>query len=281
MTMPISEMPKKRIIINSLPKSGTHLLAKIVQLLGYQEHFTNRESVAKTPRFLNYREFKTAGWEANAHEQQRIGIGVLASFYTNAALLRPWLDSIDSYRYILGHIPYSPLFSSLLNELNYCHFCIIRDPRAVLLSLTSFIQDVRGMPERHFLEEDFKKLTTIQQLNFLMNGGYAPQVGLPIRNFTEVYRSIQAWHDDSHCLMVRFEDLIGPQGGGTAIAQQETIKKIANHLGITLDHQKSYDSYDRESRTFRIGKIDGWKDSEHHELIAEYCEKICKIAGYE
>ena len=48
-----------RVLINSLPKSGTHLLAKAIEILGYQEHFDheNHDS-SPIPWFLNYREVR-------------------------------------------------------------------------------------------------------------------------------------------------------------------------------------------------------------------------------
>ena len=44
-----SKVKIDRILINSLPKSGTHLLAKAIEIFGYEEHFglmrLNRENI--------------------------------------------------------------------------------------------------------------------------------------------------------------------------------------------------------------------------------------------
>ena len=43
--MPESKVKLDRILINSLPKSGTHLLAKAIEIFGYEEHFNPRSNL--------------------------------------------------------------------------------------------------------------------------------------------------------------------------------------------------------------------------------------------
>jgi hypothetical protein len=96
-----------------------------------------------------------------------------------------------------------------------------------------------------------------------------------------------AWQNEPNCLFVRFEDLIGEKGGGSDERQTDTIKRIASYLGIPCDRNidgKIKAIYDPSARTFRSGKIDGWKtslDGESIELLNKYCQPLCQEAGYE
>lgn len=285
--------PTYRVLINSLPKSGTHLLAKAIEILGYQEHFDheNHDS-SPIPWFLNYREVrkKLSDEEkltSTEYSNEKISIGALTPCYVNVATLRNWLDTIPEKKYILGHIPWTPVLSSVLSEIKYHHLFIIRDPRAVVASSIPFILDTGKMPSSHFLEDDLQIMSSIERLKFVLEGGYAPKAGLKINNFAAVYRSMLAWKNEPNCLFTNFEDLVGEQGGGTFEKQINVVKKIADYLKIPFDeniYSQLTEIYSPAARTFRTGKIDKWKDSldaESIEYLVEYCKPLCQEAGYD
>jgi len=306
---------ESRVLVNSLPKSGTHLLAKAIELFGYREHFDEHnldDPDRITPLFFNYREVKNAlakkregldhhyspspppacvrrigrGFAVRAGQGQAVCVGTLTPVYADLPTFRQWLNAMAYGRYILGHVAWTPALASVLADLNYHHLFIIRDPRAVVASLISFILDTRGMPRRHFLEADFELMSATQRLTFILEGGYAPQAGVEVRGFIDVYRSMFAWHKEPNCLFVRFEDLVGPQGGGTLERQKEVVKRIASHLGRPFDEHISVGFqkvYSPSARTFRKGSIDSWKqalDAKSIERLNEYCQPLCQEAGY-
>jgi hypothetical protein len=138
------------------------------------------------------------------------------------------------------------------------------------------------MPKPHFLEADFKLRSSLEQLDLILKGGYAEQAELQIQSFADVYRAMLAWQQDPGCLLVRFEDLIGSQGGGSDQQQQQVMAQIARHLDrpVTTPMPTVYNA---TARTFRQGKIDGWKDSLDANLVdylSSYCEPLCCEAGY-
>ena len=137
----------------------------------------------------------------------------------------------------------------------------------------------------HFLYEDFKPMSATQRLNFILTGGYAAKADVQITSFIDVYRSILKWNNESNCLLIHFEDLIGEKGGGSQEQQENVVKNLAEYLDIELDDNidKVNQIYNPSSRTFRIGKIDSWKDSmdaESIEYLIKYCEPLCNEAGY-
>jgi hypothetical protein len=283
--MSSTELQNHRLLINSLPKSGTHLLANAVEILGYQEHFEEGE-VTEAPLFFNYREVKKR-LKNQVQSNEQISIGALTPCHVNSATFRHWLTLISQKKYILGHIPWTPLLNPIIRDLNYHHIFIIRDPRAVVFSSIPFVLDTGKMPAKHFLENDFKLMSPTQRLDFILEGGYAVKAGVEIKSFAEVYRDMLAWRQEKNCLFIRFEDLVGEEGGGSAEKQKGVMSKICSYLNISFDDnilaQLSH-IYNPSARTFRIGKIDAWKSSMTPETIEKlniYCQPLCEEAGYE
>ena len=186
-----------RVLVNSLPKSDTHLLAKAIQIFGYREYFTSANYVNNTPKFLG------------SYEIRRV------------------------------------------------------------------LKNQSVIDSKHNEEQCLNK------------GGYAEKAGLKIYSFAHIYRSILAWDKDPNCLLVRFEDLIGEQGGGNSQKQAETLKNLADHLNISWNNaiaRQTKNVYDPNTRTFRVGNIHSWKnalDAEDLRRLTEYCEPLCQEAGYD
>jgi len=284
---------KNRLLINSLPKSGTHLLAKVAELCDYQEHFTEPEVSQKKyniPLFFNYREVKNVLNEAGKYasfSSEAILVGSLTPIAVDSQTFKTYLSPLQNHRYILGHIAWNASLSKILTTLNYHHLFIIRDPRAVIASLLNFISNTVNMPKPHFLQADFERLSSLQQLDLILEGGYAPLAEVKITPFSEIYFNMLSWQNDPHSLVVRFEALIGEQGGGSSVLQHETVKKIVNYLGYDFDTKMSDQVetiYNPKARTFRKGSINSWKsalDSKILQRIEDYCAPICQVAGYQ
>lgn len=278
----------QRLLVNALPKSGTHLLAKAVEQCGYQEHL-DPDDLSKlehaTPLFYNYREVKNGLAALNRGEAaptaDAICVGTLTPVWVSADVMRGWLAAMPTGTYALGHIAYSPALTPLLAELNYRHVFIIRDPRAVLTSLLSFILDTRGMPKPHFLEADFQSMSPKERLMFLLEGGYAPEAGVHVRGFADVFQSMLAWRNDPACLLVKFEELVGSQGGGDDELQRQTLEQIEAHLGRKMQDTTIYST---NSRTFRKGNINSWRDAHDADtlkILNDYCRPLCEAANYQ
>jgi len=287
-----------RVFVNSLPKSGTHLLSKAIEIFGYKEYMSNRNYVKRvlnhfgfgTPKAFSYEEAKKAS--KNKHqkiEATNISIGVLSPYYVNQYEIRHWLSHIPHGQYFFGHVPWTPLLGPILTDLNYRHLVIIRDPRAVLASVIAAIVEPRFKRiGRQFLKADFRRMSPLQRLNFILEGknSVPKKADIKVNSFADAYRSILAWRNDPNCLLVHFEDLVGEQGGGNVEKQRSIVENIASHLNIQFDDAiaaKLTEIYNPSARTFRMGKIDGWKQSMEPasiERLNEYCEPLCNEAGY-
>lgn len=293
--MSYEQIRTDRVFVNSLPKSGTHLLAKAIQIFGYHEYFTRDNYVDNTPKFLGSYEIRRVLKNQNLidrkQKEESLNIGIVFPNLIPKSQLQYWLECLPKSQYINGHIPYNPEFSKVLTDSNYRHVCIIRDPRAVTISRMKFIINSESakdiLPQGIPLKADLEPMSTTERLSFLLKGGYAKKADLKIYSFAQIYRSILAWGKDPNCLLVRFEDLIGEQGGGNKEKQTQTLRNLANHLNVPWDSaiaSQTKNVYDPKTRTFRVGNINSWKtalEPEDLAILIEYCEPLCKEAGYE
>jgi hypothetical protein len=247
------------LFINSLPKSGTHLLAKCVDVMGHR-HYPKRfiasdwvtsGSITKTAvkriiaGSLLSRNYVNVGMDVSAFVSER----ELTSFISEAA------NYPNARNYILGHAPYSDLLSRLLVDHNIRTLFIIRDPRDVLVSWAHYIYN----QPRHFAYSGFAGKSLEERFRLVLDGGYLPN-GIFIESYANIIRSTFGWISNPSVLTVYFEDLVGQLGGGNDEAQARTIKQIAEFAGI--DNVSVSDVSSQlfgGTKTFRDGQIGGWR----------------------
>ena len=86
---------------------------------------------------------------------------------------------------------------------------------------------------------------------------------------------------------IRFEDLVGPQGGGTIEQQHKAIEKISEYLNIPVSNRinsRLGEINDPFAQSFRIDQIDTWHSvvgAEIMERVKTYCPPLCYEAGDE
>jgi hypothetical protein len=108
-----------------------------------------------------------------------------------------------------------------------------------------------------------------------------------IKETSGLYNSYLRWIDEPNVYTTTFENLVGPNGGGSRNKQIMQVINIAKHLGKNITKQeaeKIADSLFGDSYTFRIGKIGSWRGyfSENHKnLFKKYCNDILVKLGYE
>ena len=110
-------------------------------------------------------------------------------------------------------------------------------------------------------------------------------------NYREFFESYLPWLDVDNFLAVRFEDLVGPCGGGTLEKQLEVIKRIADHLNIVLPLEQIKNiagSLFGGTHTFNKGKIGRWrklftkdmkqafKESVGDDIILQFGYNLCQ-----
>ncbi len=234
-------------LCNSLPKSGTHLLERALCL-----HPDLYRKLQPTLR--------------NANLAARGGLaGVLAKSRPGQVLV--------------AHLPFGIEDRDALRVSGTASIAMVRDPRDIVVSMVHYIPKRKRHPfyELFGSETDFSA-----RLRLAIRG--SSQHGLI--SIGERLRRFEGWLDEAD-LVVRFEDLVGPTGGGDAATQTETIAAICKTAGVDGSEPRVAAIARRlvstDSPTFRAGRAGSWGEafeSEHETLFAESVGPLMGRFGY-
>lgn len=262
------------ILLNSLPKSGTHLLEKALILLGGQTAERGRGLIRRAtdrcgltpPPFLDRRSagrwnnLRLRGIVDSQHAKTSVPIGVFAPTNIPRETFAKWVQNRPLSGFVKGHVPYSHEAAAVLNETATKTIVIVRDPRAVAASMLLYVMHSQNWT--HFLRPFFEQLNADERLDFLMNGGHADPPGYTFLPLRDAFASVLAWQQDRQTLVIRFEDLVGPLGGGSPTAQMACFEALSAHLDVTLSDEtvnRVHEAFDPASPTFRTGRSDSWR----------------------
>ncbi|MEZ4722850.1 MAG: sulfotransferase domain-containing protein [Flavobacteriales bacterium] len=225
----------KPVLINSLPKSGTHMLSNMISAI---PKCYIKKDVTNADKILDHHQRLT--W--------------IKGFK---------LELLNPGDIIVGHIPYSYEMEEYLNELNVYHLFIYRDPRDVLVSLYRYVQKAHEHVYRNILDG----LSEEQQYGILIEGfgegksGYVlnPNAIPALSFFCGAY---QSWINSS-AKVFRYEKFVL---NGT---RHESIASLAKVLGVPkrLEGQMLKALVSKSSSTFSRGIVGSWKEEVPPSLV--------------
>lgn len=165
------------------------------------------------------------------------------------------LSRIRRGQFLIAHLAAFPEVVEHCRENSIKVIFMIRDPRDIMVSHFKY---VFGIDSTHVLSEFYNTLPSDDaRLMATIRGEHEMQDS--IRDVLERY---EGWLHDENTLVVRFEDLIGSNGGGDDQAQYNTVKNIGQHLGIAMSKERIQyicrRVFDNKAATFRSGQINGW-----------------------
>jgi hypothetical protein len=173
------------------------------------------------------------------------------------------IDSLRSGQVLVAHLPYSSRRESVVNKKGVKSIFMVRDIRDIILSRTKYI----SRNEDHEFNNYYKKLHNERQKVQLTIFGDEDKGIIPMRSRLEQFLG---WLD-TEALVLRFEDLLGPKGGGSTERQLSTLQKMYDKLGINYNNKMlkkiSDNLFFTGSPTFRKGLIGQWKDKMNNEEI--------------
>lgn len=235
----------------SIPKSGTHLVLKLMSLMLGQEdrwihpYFTDVDSFV----FEDHPPIKSI---SNQHVED-----VMNMLYE--AHITPFTHTNFSV----------PLLEFKKKHPEYVSILVIRDLRDVLVSWAIFREPTFNV----WLGPS----TIKQRLHFILNNceqdkGFARFV---MRSFL--------WLGDKNLFVLRFEDIIGSRGKGCDELQKQTIINLANKLNVSMDAQKldyitsnlfGQDASSGKFSTFKSGQIGSYKEHFDEEITELFNQKF-------
>ena len=177
---------------------------------------------------------------------------------------------------LVAHLDYDPALSKILSDGKVAMLVMVRDPRDVAISEAHY-----AMKDEHWMHEHFRTVEDPQERIRLIITGTGTLAPLAER----VPHHLR-WRD-AGALVVRFEDLVGPEGGGDLDTQLTTLREIYEHIGIDADDNlvrrvRDHIFSDR-SPTFRRGAIGQWRttfDEATAELFTREAGELLPLLGY-
>jgi hypothetical protein len=264
-----------RVVANSIPKSGTHLLDRLLVLLGFEMIEGGIRPHLVSGRYGPVRRLLRGRGE-------KVTVGVVSPQQVSRRWLARRLSGIPEGGFLNAHCLYSPELADLFCREGMKIVCILRDPRDVAVSQMHHIKQRK----QHFAHEGYMALPSDRErLMVSIRGGELG--GRELQSLEQRYRRFLNWEQDGRAVMVRFEDLVGPEGGGSAEAQQRVVERVAGHLGVPVGEgtmRAVEEGLFGVGRTFRKGQVGGWREeftAEHERAVEEVAGPLLQELGYE
>jgi hypothetical protein len=197
------------------------------------------------------------------------------------------LERIGRGHFVSGHLPFTGERAAILADLATATTLILRDPRDVAISHMYY---VTYGAEHHRLHGYFASLpddSTRLRASILGVDPALVEGDWGLEDLGTRLRSYMDWGEHG-CCIVRFENLVGPQGGGSRESQLDEVAKLAAHVGLDLSKEDvaniAESIFYRRSWTFRRGAIGDWRKhfaSQHRAALKEVAGEILIDLGYE
>ena len=299
-----------RIVANTIPKSGTHLLDRLLVLLGFgmvdlggmRPHLVKRsyrfslvdqrlksilglrkpeDVMGIGPHLVDGGRFPPARRFLRGRGQ-KVTVGVVSPRRISRRWLAGRLSKVPDGGFVNAHCIYTPELADLFRQEGMKTVCILRDPRDVAVSQMHYLKQLQN----HFAHEEFMALPSDSE-RLLVSIRGAELGGRKLQSLDERYRQFLRWKRDGGAAVVKFEDLVGPKGGGSAEAQRLAVAGVARHLGVEVE-EATMGVIEEElfgvGRTFRRGRIGGWREEfseEHERAVEEVLGSLLVEMGYE
>ena len=264
----------RKAFINSLPKSGTHLTAKCLKLMGYAEldHLGSAQVIS--PSTLS--KLRRLAWYPF---NQGYLLGIDTPVEVSKRIVHNRLKKGRPHTFFTAHVGYSTALLDAVRKHDIKPIVVYRDPRAVLVSFVHYVTKLK----EHVLHSEFKDLSEELKFQYVLKG----------HRFTKAYLeplrtrclALDGWLSSDHVLKIRFEDLVGAKGGGTVESQEETIANLCRWLEIPDSKAEGVADtlFGPGRHTFRKGQIDSWRNEmsdENIKLVEERLGDVLKRWGY-
>lgn len=239
------------VLVQSVPKCGTHLLFECLKAFGLTE-----------PASYDLPDYTTDLYNGHFYNLQHMPMDYLSRQYQQ---IPKFVDNLCR----------SPILF------------IVRDPRDTALSLAHYLG---GKQDYHILSTLCRKMALDEKLDCVITGNYPIPVYINDflsfeGNITDLFMLYRAWWCDlfSNVWLVRFEELIGPLGGGDYSEQLKSIwgLQLALHVpGKPSDYVPKI--FSAAAATFRRGQIGDYLNEfsvKHHEHF-EREQELFDLLGY-
>ncbi len=240
----------KKVFVNSIPKSGTNLVAKCLNLFGYRERghisagtLLDARPMARIRRFT---------WRAGRDNYQ---IGINTPIPARKTAVDGFLRRVSPDQFVTAHVGYSDELLNTVLNMGFVPLQVVRDPRAIL---ASFVPYVLG-DKSHFLHTLFRDMNSEQRYEAVYTG--VTQGSDSLAPLHTCCHALDPWTDHPDVWRIRFEDIVGSAGGGDDATRQKVLEQLAELIDAPASRigEVANNLYGPGRHTFRKGRIDAWR----------------------
>jgi hypothetical protein len=246
---------EKRLIVVALHKSGTNLLARMLRAFGFA---TVGEGVEDSGQEL----LRSASGALNVEQ-------LFQNFPPNTALFLHGL----SYRQV--PVPIAQVWAATHRPPILYHY---RDPRGLLLSFVNYVVHKEATPTRWsvLIGDLLRNTAEEQRLHVAIEC---------LSEYMNMFREMMWLLRHPRVCKTSFEEIVGPEGGGSAAAQLDAIRRVAELVGAQdVDFASVQQAmYDRSSRTYFKGDAGAWRTAYGARELEAFNERygdVLKAYGY-
>jgi hypothetical protein len=240
-----------RVLLTTIPKCGKNVLVSFFSTLGLRR-LPGGPDVADAAVQAQARWFQEHQYGGTAPDHLQNYLSDTAAAFERVLAT---LDSMPEGAYLQGHFAFDPELHRRARAAGLSIVFVYRDPRAALASLADFLVE-RGEPAALAPRLPRRDLTTAQR--FLVNGD---EMTPPLAH---AFGQYDGWRDAEGVIALRFEDVIGPRGHGSAGRQFATFATLAEQIGWQGSPSQLLaavaGAFSPSAGTFRRGTIEGWQD---------------------
>lgn len=268
-------LPPPRVLLIGPAKSGTHLLSDCLSLMPRMmfsgRHFAGSEFADSSDGLE----------EMPTEDPERVTS-------VDGGRLRKYLNACPLGMFVTAHVSFNPVVQDVSTELGFKRLLLLRDPRDIAVSFA--LSPLKRNSWHHHHAQYTKVLTTDEERIMATIRGFerSTATDTPLESIGKILEGYEGWFYDPQTMVVRFEDLVGPRGGGSNEKQIEEIQRIGGFVGRPLDREQAeriaLEMYGESSLTYRKGKVGDWRNhftQEHREAFKEVASDVLIQMGYE
>ena len=266
------------LFVVTVPKAGKNLIYTFLNNLGFKRF----DLVANIPKDQAMQATYSAYFD---HLDLRATWALPAGACKGELLTRAIPDLLKNIcnmpadSYISHHFAFHPELYEGLRKENIPIVFLYRDPRDIILSMSNYFIN-QQKPEH--LSLFFDGLTYKEIMHHFFKGN---ETLVPIIDYLDAF---SGWLDAEGVLCLRFEDIVGPMGGGNAGTQFEKLQQLANlckwegskdelETAILL-------AFSTRTGTFYRGQVGAWQqvwDYSFEEYVNRGLERLLQLWKYE
>ena len=203
----------KRVIVNTVPHSGTHLVSSILEIIGYSHALQfHWKTLSYRKVGLNWRTSLLPGNNGVNNTEKKFYVSVASPQLVRADLINNIIKRIKNNKFLLSHTPYSTIFAEILIDLSFKGITIIRDPRDMCLSMLNHIET---RPHHLAFDALYNNLPSRKERLEAITEGTKIQTTVGNRHFGNIKKMVESilpWDKADNFILLKFVQInIYPQ----------------------------------------------------------------------